>query len=352
MNNKHLIFIRLLIAIFFLTGIACQKLIADEFDSAIKLQKGTKIVFIDVNEARKLLATKDEFIQSLAPFDRSIRLKTEKPVLQEEFLNFVSKQALEWTGSEIVRMEDVIKSVTNKLKPFDLKLPRTILMIKTTGAEEGNAAYCRRNAIVLPKSMLALRSVSFRQGMAFMQKNNSMNLEHIVIHELFHIYMIHNPELKEKFYGIINFKKCNTIELPRKLREVEITAPEIPKNEYYIELQYKGDIINTMPVILFPRDDLEKGNDFSRCLDESKLLVIEKSGDRWIYKHEDNNEPILLNFNDVPDYYKKTGANTDYVIHPEEILAENFVLLVQGNQSVQSKWVLEEMDELFQRVSQ
>jgi hypothetical protein len=107
-----------------------------------------------------------------------------------------------------------------------------------------------------------------------------------------------------------------------------------------------------MPVILFPRDDLEKGNDFSRCLDESKLLVIEKSGDRWIYKHEDNNEPILLNFNDVPDYYKKTGANTDYVIHPEEILAENFVLLVQGNQSVQSKWVLEEMDELFQRVSQ
>ena len=320
-------------------------------ESIIELQAGTKIVFVDVNEAQKLLAAKDEFIQSLAPFDRSIRLKTEKPVSQEEFINFVSKQAMEWTGSEIVRIEEVIESAARKLEPFKLKFPRTILLIKTTGAEEGNAAYCRRNAIILPGNMIAPQSISFRQGMAFMQNNNNANLEHIIIHELFHIYMIHNPELKEKFYGIINFKKCNIIELPRKLREAEITVPELPKNEYYIELQYKGDVIDAIPVIMFPRYNLKNGNDFSRCLDESKLLVIEKSDDRWIYKHEDNNEPILLNFNDVPDYYKKTGANTDYVIHPEEILAENFVLLVQNSQPVKYKWVIEKMDELLQSVS-
>ena len=71
------------------------------------------------------------------------------------------------------------------------------------------------------------------------------------------------------------------------------------------------------------------------------------TGDKWIYKHDDNNEPVLLKFNDVPDYYKKTGANTSYVIHPEEILAENFVLLVQGIQTVQSPGAIETISQIL-----
>ena len=45
-------------------------------DSSIEFLPGTKIVFADVNEAREFLATKDNYIKSYTPFDRSIRMKT------------------------------------------------------------------------------------------------------------------------------------------------------------------------------------------------------------------------------------------------------------------------------------
>ena len=54
-NNKHLIFAVALIAIFLLDEIACQSLIANEFDSAaIELQKGTKILFADLNSEKNV----------------------------------------------------------------------------------------------------------------------------------------------------------------------------------------------------------------------------------------------------------------------------------------------------------
>jgi len=319
-------------------------------DSSIEFLPGTKIVFADVNEAKKILSAKDEYIKSYTPFDRSIRIKTEEPVSQEEFISFVSKQAMEWTDNERARMENAIKSAAKKLEHLKLKLPPTILMIKTTGAEEGNAGYCRRNAIILPKNMIAPQIMAFQGGFSSQQNNL---LEHIFIHELFHTYTIHNPELREKFYEIVGFQKCNPVELPEELKKVEITNPELPKDEYYIELIYKDGTINVMPIITIPNYDYKGRFELSQLL-KVQLLAVEKMDDKWQYKRNDTGEPVLFELNDLPNYRRETGDNTSYLIHPEEILAENFVLLVQKSLFVNSKWVIEEMDELFkmERTSQ
>ena len=317
-------------------------------ESSIEFLPGTKIVFVDVNEAKKILATKDEYIKSYTSFDRSIRMKTAKTVSQEEFMSFVSDQALEWTGSEQIRMESVIKSAAKKLESFKLKLPRTILMIKTTGAEEGNAGYCRRNAIILPKNMLSPQNMVFQPGFSSQQTNL---LEHVFIHELFHIYTIHNPQLRERFYEIVGFQKCNQVELPESLKKIEITNPELPKDEYYIELQYKDGTINVMPIITIPNYDFKARFELSQLL-KTQLLAVEKTNDTWQYKRNDSGEPVIFELNELPNYRKETGDNTSYIIHPEEILAENFVLLVQKSGAVNSKWVIEEMGELLQSVSQ
>ena len=308
-------------------------------ESSVELQTGTRIVFVDVNDAKKILATKDEYIQSLTPYDRSLRLKTNEVVSEEEFLKHTSDQAMAWSVYDKTRLKRIIESIANKVKHLELNLPPTILMVKTTGKDEGGAAYCRRNAIILPQNMLAQRNTMFRGG---------DRLEGIFIHELFHIYMGYNPKLDEKFYGIVNFKKCNPVELPEELGKIEITNPDVPKNEYYIELLYGDGVINVMPIITVPKYDYETGGEFFRHLN-THLLAVEKADDKWQYKRDDNGEPVIFELNDLPNYQRETGDNTSYVIHPEEILAENFVLLVQKSNNVTSRWVIEEMEELFRK---
>ena len=39
--------------------------------------------------------------------------------------------------------------------------------------------------------------------------------------------------------------------------------------------------------------------------------------------------------------FAQVGRNTNYIIHPEEILAENFVLALEGELEVKDEWVVE-----------
>jgi hypothetical protein len=303
-------------------------------EAGIELQKGTEIVFASVEEAKKHLMKKDGFIKCLGPFDRSARLKTDKPVSEEEFLEYVAIQVRPWTTGEKVRFKAIFKSVTNRIEGFSLNLPREILLIKTTGKEEGGAAYCRSNAIILPQRMLI---------------GQNAGLEKLLTHELCHILLSNDTRLRESLCRAINFNKCNDIELPEKLRDVRITNPDGVKNDHYIEVEYNNSIIQVVPIIYssVSKYNVTKGGEFFRYL-RINLLVLEKEGDMWRYKRDDNGEPVLLELKDVPDYFNKIGSNTNYVIHPEEIIAENFVLVVQGTQPVKSEWVVEKMRKLLQ----
>ncbi len=43
-----------------------------------------------------------------------------------------------------------------------------------------------------------------------------------------------------------------------------------------------------------------------------------------------NGAPILLRVNEVNGYLEQVGRNTRYIIHAEEVLAENFAFMVTG----------------------
>lgn len=300
----------------------------------LNLQQDTKLVFAKVEEAKAMLTKKDTFIDSLSFFDRSARMKTDSYVSEEEFLQYIAQQIRPWADEEKQRLEKIVESVSHKLSPFKLNLPKEILLIKTTGKEEGNAAYCRSGAIVFPQAQLSIRDP---------------DLENLLIHELFHIFSAKNPELKEAMYEIIHFKKCNNIKLPDILSRIKITNPDAPANDHYVQLQYNGGQVEVVPVIYAsaPKYDVQKGGEFFRYL-VFKLLVIEKTADQYHFKKTSDGQPILLDVREVPDYFNKIGTNTNYIIHPEEILAENFVLMVQQIENLKSKWVIEKMKDLLQ----
>jgi hypothetical protein len=340
-QSRYLLFVLVAVTTFIPIGIVCIARATENTGasaSVIELQKGISIVFAGIEQAKEHLTKKDDFIKNLSPFDRSARLMTDKSVSQAEFLEFVAEQVRPWTVDEKTNITSLIESIIEKLKDFDLNLPPKILLIKTTGAEEGGAAYCRQNAIILPQSMLVRRNTG---------------LEKILIQELFHILSTNDSKIKEALYEVINFRKCDDIELPEKIREIKITNPDGIKNDHYVELQYKDDIINVVPIIYssVPKYDVAIGGEFFRYL-KIGLLAVEKTGDKWRYMRDSDNEPVLLELRDAPDYFNKIGYNTSYIFHPEEILADNFALMVQGTEPVNSKWVIEKMREVFREEAQ
>jgi hypothetical protein len=53
--------------------------------------------------------------------------------------------------------------------------------------------------------------------------------------------------------------------------------------------------------------------------------------------------PQFLALQQLSGFFEQVGRNTNYVIHPEEILADNFALLMMDKRDVPSPEILEKM---------
>ncbi len=152
-----------------------------------ELGEGVTVTFLTGKEGGKFLATPDVFTKSLSPFDRSVRLRVGRAVGEEEFLKHVRVNAIDWTGQEKRRLRLRLGEIREKLKGLELPWSKTIFFIKTTGKEDGDAAYTRRNAVVLAASKL-------RRGDDVLRR--------LLVHVLFDVLCRHNPKLASRLYGI------------------------------------------------------------------------------------------------------------------------------------------------------
>jgi len=148
----------------------------------LKLNNETTVSFASQEQAKALLGVEDDFIKSLSPFDRSARMKTDREVTHEQFLKFVAANALDSKPEEQRAVEAAIKAIAPTVAKLNLKFPKSVLMVKTTGKEEGGASYTRGSAIILPQDVLS---------------SGRGELEHTVAHELFHILTRNHPELRD-----------------------------------------------------------------------------------------------------------------------------------------------------------
>lgn len=293
--------------------------------------KGPAIAFATVDEGRKILTTRDDFVVRLSPFDRAARVGTDKDVSEQEYFRFVSGNVLAWTPQEKAVVEAAWSALEPKLDQMALPFPQKIVLIKTTGREEGGAEYTRANAIILPQSSV---DASHRDSLVA-----------ILAHELFHVLSRANPELRDKLYAVIGFQPCGEIPFPAELASRKLTNPDAPKNDHCIRVQTSQGAVWAVP-ILFSRTaryDAAKGGPFFNYLD-FKLLVVQRAGTSPTARASyDVAHPVLLDVNQVSGFYEQVGRNTDYIIHPEEILADNFKLLLLGRTSVPSPEILHKM---------
>jgi hypothetical protein len=283
--------------------------------------------FASVAEGQKVLSKRDDFVERLSAFDRAGRLKTDQRVSEEQFLEFVTNNVVAFTPQELSLVGGALKDLKPKLARFSLSWPQSILLIKTTGKEEGDAAYTRGTAIIIPQSKLS---------------DDAKAIESLLCHEMFHVLSRNDATLKEKLYATIGFQKCNEVEFPTHL--VRITNPDAPKNDHWIKVKSAGKDVMVVPILFAnpSQYDTRNGGEFFRYL-KFKLLVVTPAGANKV--EYDTKNATLLDVNGVDGFFQQVGQNTGYIIHPEEILADNFVLVANATKEVPSPDVLVKLAE-------
>ncbi len=281
----------------------------------LQLGSGSTIVFATPDEGRQILTTRDDFVQRMSPFDRAARMKTDLDVSEERYLEFVGENILAWNETEIEKMTLAVQGIQDQLKALAVPFPSKVYVIKTTGNEEGGAAYTRSNAVVLPKSMLAAPIAS---------------LQKTICHELFHVMSRAHPDLREKLYPVIGFVKCGEVEFPANLKSRKITNPDAPRNDHCIQLRVGDKECWAVPILFsnVARYDTQRGGAFFRYLQFQLLLVEHPDNTETTDASRVDSEPKLVDVRQVSGFYEQVGRNTGYIIHPEEILADNFAFLV------------------------
>lgn len=280
--------------------------------------------FTTVPEAKTILATGDGFSQRLSPFDRAARLKSAEPVSTQQFLAFTAAEARPWNDEEKRLIYTAYDSIKESLATYPLPFPETINLIKTTGKEEAGAAYTRGKAIIFPAPRITADTAS---------------LARLLAHELFHVLSRNAPDLRHRLYLDIGFHRCTELVLPPSLKPIRLTNPDAPANDHTIQLTYKDQPTWAIPVLTAdpPEYDAKRGAPFFAYLKFNFLLVeFDQRTLAVTPKTLENGAPALVNLSRLGNFHEQVGRNTSYIIHPEEILADNFADIITRKTDVPS----------------
>lgn len=321
--------VMLLIALLVI-GIMPEMALADE-----PLTREVNLHFADVDEGQERVSTSDTFIKTLSRFDRQVRLKTDGEATEAALIEFLKGEVVAWDDEARKTIVESIARVRLKLEPFQLPLPQTALLVQMSGKDESNAAYTRGTAIFLPKERV--------------QKLKGDALDRLLLHELFHVLSRHAPELRRDLYRIIGFEVCEPITLPPSLADLKLTNPDAPLVDCHIRLTEGDETFHAAPILYSSSatyDAVNKPPLFKYVT--FRLMKVEQHASSWRPLLKEG-EPILINPAQSKSFADQIGQNTKYIIHPDEILADNFVHLVMQTEKLTTPKIVERMGELLRR---
>jgi hypothetical protein len=244
------------------------------------------------------------------------------------FLGFLATNALAWTDGETNRLVRLLTTLAVKLAPFHLHMPAQIELVKTSGHEEGQAAYTRANAILLPPNQI--RSAS----------------EDLLAHELFHVLSRQNPKLRKRLYRIVGFEQIPDVALPGDLARLKLTNPDGVQS-VMIRVRLRDRSVPVMPILYSSAtrvDNAQEGEFFDHLV--FKLLPLREVEGRYSAQPSEG-AVELLSPEEVTGFYEQIGRNTKYIIHPDEILADNFVHLLNQAPDLPNPAIVAELKRIF-----
>ena len=145
-------------------------------------------------------------------------------------------------------------------------------------------------------------------------------------------------------YGIIGFDISESISYPDNIKARRITNPDAPQTDSYINLLADGKGISCM-MILYATDDYSGGSFF----DYLNIGFLSLVGDKEKTAEIVNGEPVIYTMQQVQNFFEQVGRNTNYIIHPEEIMAENFTHAILSTEGLEDPIILEKIRQTLRK---
>jgi uncharacterized protein YchJ len=291
--------------------------------------KDKKTTFLlDATEAAQYIVTDqyDNYFNIVLPVEMSIQMhepldpNADMADLRSRYKAYLMADVDTFTAKESRWVADVMKQIfetCNSVHP-DI-FPDSILLIKTKANHYGRSVYYTRGkCIVIPEDIFDKRDKS-----AFTQT---------MYHEMFHVYSRLHPDKKRALYSIIGFEPIGLENLlfPSPLSERVLYNPDGIDFAQAITLQLsEAETVKAIPIIYANENGYQKEKKTFFSYLEFNLFKIEDNGDgRWTVVTQDDGLTSTLNIQQIPDFYKQIRDNTTYIIHPDEVLADNFSFIM------------------------
>jgi len=259
------------------------------------------------------------FFQQISTLDMRLQMGQAAPpdTLQrdsvlEHYREFLTRQARSFQPREKQLLREVLTEAREMVSGLNPELlPPHLRLVKISGKAYGPSVYyTRENCIMIPQEEL--------------RADNHPTLRQVLLHELFHIYSRYHPQRRQALYRIIGFAAAqDSVLLPDRLRKRQLLNPDGVRWRQQIRLRLVGeDSSRVFFPFLYARERAPGAAQSVMDYLAFSFFRADSTQAGWVLQTTPTPLPQLS------DFHQKTGGNTDYIIHPDEILADNFVLLV------------------------
>lgn len=295
----------------------------------VDLSPKHKIVFLDsVAASRAIIQDEAEgFFEKIRPLEMQIQMEStrgydDRTTLLADYKSFLQQDVADFTDGEKAYVSEVMQEAFAMMQKVNPALfPEQIRLVKTKANHYGQSVYyTREDMIVIPYDVLA-RPV------------RSMFL-HVMLHEISHIYTRYNKEKRLALYELIGFTPLGVRPiLPEPLQRRLLFNPDGVNFNYYMELTTPdGREIKAMPLLVSAYNEFSstRAAFFDYIKFDMYELQYEANNSYTVVTDEEGFSTLSLD--NLPDFFRQIKDNTGYIIHPDEIIADNFTYVIEAAQ--------------------
>ena len=259
----------------------------------------------DAGEAAELPLSNRDYYENLNQNDLNFRMQKTGATL-EELEAFTAAQTLDYTDAEKAAVDAAMSAIEAACAERGYDLPATdgIVFAKTTMAEECDAgAYTHGTQIYLGQSMMEFAVSDDPDDVA--------SFREVVAHELFHCLTRNHPDFRAAMYAILGFTVVDSdYEFSPAIRDAIISDPDVEHHNSYAAFRIDGEMRDCAVIFTTQKPFEQPGDNFFDGMVTGLVPVDDLS--------------TMYTADDAANLWDVFGRNTDYVIDPEETLADNF----------------------------